>query len=235
MNQPLHHFMYYRILLCCLLLGFPARNSISAQESELLKPWVIPETDEHGPILFGILLPPSYEDHSQAFPVIYYMHGMNQYYLAPRAQWIASFFIEQFTEEQFPECIMVFIDGGEGWWMDHYDGDPMLETEIVNYLIPHVDQNFRTLPSKRLTMGYSMGGNGAVFFYTKHPELFSAAISLDGGIVTYDDYLYRTGGRADIISDEDYFFEYGSPYGWVKRNREALINKADTSILLTAG
>ena len=119
--------------------------------------------------------------------------------------------------------------------MDHFDGDPMLETEIVNYLIPLIDNKYRTIPSKRLIMGYSMGGNGAAFFYTKHPELFAAAISLDGGIVSYEDYLYRTGGRPEIISDEDYFLEYGSPYGWIKRNRKALIEKPDTSILLTAG
>ena len=130
---------------------------------------------------------------------------------------------------------MVFMDGGEGYWMDHCDGSPLLETDIVNYLIPYMDNNYRTLPSRRLIMGYSMGGNGAVFFYTKHPDLFAASISLDGGIVTYEDYLYRTGGRPEIISDKDYFLEYGSPYGWAGRNRLALIEKQDTSILLTAG
>ncbi len=130
---------------------------------------------------------------------------------------------------------MVFIDGGEGYWMNHYDGSPMLETEIVDYLIPYIDKNYRTIPSKRLIMGYSMGGNGAAFLYMKYPELFAAAASLDGGIVTYEDYLYRTGGRPEIISDKDYFLEYGSPYGWVKKNRKAISAKPDTSILLTAG
>ncbi len=226
---------YFRIIFCYLFLGLVYTNSICAQEPDLLERCVIPATDEHVEINFGILMPPSYENNPKSYPVIYYLHGMNRYYAGPRAQWIASFFDKQFAKGQLPEFIMVFIDGGEGWWMDHYDGDPMLETEIVNYLIPHMDQNYRTLPSKRLTMGYSIGGNGAVFFYTKHPELFAATISLDGGIITYDDLLNRMGERPEIISDEDYFFEYGSPYGWVKRNREALIDKPDTSILLTAG
>ena len=222
-------------LFSFLALGLVYTASLCAQEPDLIKQSVIPSTDEHGTIRFGVMVPPSFESDARSFPVIYYLHGMNQYYLATRAQWIASFFIEQFTTGQLPECIMVFIDGGEGYWMNHYDGDPMLETEKVNYLIPHMDKNYPTIPSLRLIMGHSMGGNGAAFFYTKHPELFAAAISLDGGIVTYEDYLYRTGGRPDIISDEDYFFEYGSPYGWVKRNRKALIEKPDTSILLTAG
>lgn len=226
---------YYTKTICCLALGFAFMNSTGAQDSDLLKQCIIPATDDHDTIKFGMLVPPSYDNNPGAYPVIYYLHGMNRYYLGPRAQWIASFFQKQFSEGQLPECVMVFIDGGEGWWCNHYDGDPMLETEIVNYLIPHVDQTHRTDPSRRMIMGYSMGGNGAIFFYAKHPELFVAAASLDGGIVTYEDYLNRTGGRPDIISDKDYFLAYGSPYGWVKRNREALMAKADTSILLTAG
>jgi len=226
---------YIATLLCCLLAGMMHMHSICAQESDILKECTIPKTIENGAINFGISVPPSYENSPGSYPVIYYLHGRNQYYLAPRAQWIASFFNKQFNEGHLPECIMVFIDGGEGYWMDHYDGDPMLETEIVNYLIPHLDKNYHTIPSKRLIMGYSLGGNGAAFLYTKHPELFAAVISLDGGIITYEDYLYRTGGRPDIISDEDYFYEFGSPYGWVERNRKALMEKQDTSILLTAG
>ena len=225
----------FTTLLFFLLAGMMQMKSICAQESDILEECTIPATDEHGAINFGILVPPSYESDSRSYPVIYYLHGGNRYYLGPRAQWIASFFDKQFKEAQLSEFIMVFIDGGEGYWMDHYDGAPLLETEIVNYLIPEMDKNYRTNPLKRLTMGYSLGGNGAMYFYTKHPELFAAAISLDGGIIRYEDYLSRTGGRPDIISDSDYFYEYGSPYEWVKRNHKALIEKPDTSILLTAG
>lgn len=227
--------MRYLKILFCLLSGFTCLHTIQAQESDIFQECVIPATDEHGSINFGVTAPPSYESTTSSYPVIYYLHGMNRYYLGPRAQGIASFFKEQFTEEQVPECILVFIDGGEGYWMDHCDGSPLLETEIVHFLIPYLDKNYRTIQSKRLIMGYSMGGNGAAFLYTKHPELFAAAASLDGGIVSYEDYLYRTGGRPEVVRDKDYFLEYGSPYGWVKKNRNALTAKQDTSILLTAG
>lgn len=226
---------FYSKLFSFLALGLVCTVSLCAQESDLIKQIVIPATDEHSTIRYGVMAPPSYENNSRSYPVIYYMHGMNRDYAGPRAHWIASFFNKQFKEGQLPEFIMVFIDGGEGYWMDHYDGAPLLETEIVNYLIPEMDKNYRTNPSKRLTMGYSLGGNGAMYFYTKHPELFAAAISLDGGIIRYEDFLSRTGGRPEIISDSDYFYEYGSPYEWVKRNCKALIEKPDTSILLTAG
>jgi hypothetical protein len=223
-----------RILLTYLIFGLVSANSVQAQEPELINPYVIPTTEDHDSLRFAVVIPPSYENSSRSYPVIYYMHGMNRYYAGPRAQWIASFFNKQFEEQLLPEFIMVFIDGGEGYWMDHVDGEPLLETAIMKFLIPHMDANYRTDPSKRLTMGYSLGGNGSVFFYARHPDMFTAAISLDGGIITYEDWLSRTGGRTDIISNADYFYEYGSPYEWVKRNRESLLEKPDTSIFLSA-
>lgn len=225
----------HRLLFCCLILGLVSGSFTWAQEPGQIQEIEIPETAEHGTIHFGIVLPPSYGNSTGAYPVIFYLHGLNRYYLGPRAQWIASFFTGQFNEGNLPECITIFLDGEEGYWCDHYDGDPLIETELINFLIPFLDKHYRTNTSKRLIMGYSMGGNGAVFFYSKYPELFAASASLDGGIVSYEDYLYRTGGRPEIISDEAYFLEYGSPYGWVKRNNKALREKPDTSILLTAG
>lgn len=226
---------YLKTYGSCLLLGFSMLCPTLAQESDPLKLVVIPSTDYHGKINFGIVLPPSSEKETDPLPVIYYLHGMNNYYAGPRAQWIASFFLKQMTEGQLAEFILVFVDGQDGFWCDHSDGDPMLETDLVKYLIPYLDKHYPTNPAKRLIMGFSAGGNGAVSFYAKHPELFAAVISLDGGIITYEDFVYRIGERPGIISDASYFYEYGSPYEWVKRNRHALLEKADTSILLTAG
>ena len=221
-------------LVGLLVWGFLWFAPLHAQESSLIQPFSIPVQEGNDSIRFGVVLPPSYAETDHPYPVIYYMHGANRYYVGPRAQWIASYFNEKFTGGLLPEFILVFIDGGEGYWMNHYDGDPQLETAIVNDLIPFMDSNYRTDRARRVTMGYSLGGNGAIFFFTKHPELFAAGVSLDGGIVTYEDYLVRTGGRPEIISDEDYFNEFGSPYGWVNRNREALIAKQDTCIFLSA-
>lgn len=226
---------YFTFYFICLFHGLTITNTTLAQEADLVKQCVIPKTNEHGPINFGILVPPSIENGTESFPVIYYLHGMNRYYAGPRAQWIASFFLEQMAEGQLPDCIMVFIDGENGFWCNHHDGDPLIETELVEYLVPYLDKNYPTNPLKRLIMGYSAGGGGAVSFYAKHPDLFAAVISLDGGIITYEDFLYRVGERPDIIGDASYYYEYCSPYEWVKRNHNALIEKPDTSILLTAG
>ncbi len=217
------------------LIGFFfLTGALHAQNTSLITPVEIQANEQHETIRFGVMLPPSYTLTDRTYPVVYYMHGANRYYLSSRAEQIASIFTEKFTTARLPEFIMVFIDGGEGYWMDHFDGALLLETDIVETLIPYMDRTYRTDPDRRLTMGYSMGGNGAVFFYTKHPELFAATASLDGGIVTYEDYIARTGGRPEIIPDVAYFLENGSPYGWVERNRDALQAKQDTSIFLSA-
>jgi enterochelin esterase-like enzyme len=209
-------------------------TSLFAQQNDLIHPCVIPETQEHGPIGFGVMLPPSYENHALNFPVIYYLHGLNQNYLSERAKWIASFFHTQMTGGKLPECILVFPDGVDGFWCDHRDGNPLLETEAVNYLIPFLDSNYNTDHSKRLLMGFSAGGVGAVLFYVKHPGIFSAAVSLDGALMNWEDFLSFQGEKPDIFGSADYYYEYGSPNLWVERNRRLLIEKSDTSIFLSA-
>jgi enterochelin esterase-like enzyme len=224
--------MKYFNLIIYFVLGLLSSQMTRAQESEPIQLGVIPANDEQDLIHFGILLPPSYEKVEGSYPVIYYLHGMNQYYASPRAQWMASFFMDQFKEGDLPEFIMVFVDGGEGFWCDHFDGNPLVETELMNYLIPYVDKEYSTDTSRRLIMGWSAGGAGALTFYTKHPEEFTAVISLDGILLTWEDFQHRIGERPQIISDSAYFYTFGSPYEWVKTNASALLEKKDTSLFL---
>lgn len=186
-----------KLLICCLLLGLVLTDTICAQESALLHKDTIPATEQYGSINYAILLPPSYENSAGPYPVIYYLHGLNRHYAGPRAQWIAAFFNKQFIEKQLPEFIMVFLDGGEGFWCDHADV--------------------------------------AVSIYARHPELFAATISLDGPLITWEDFLYFQGDQPDVFGTAEYYYEYGSPNKWMKQNRKALLAKPDTSIFLTAG
>lgn len=226
--------MIFSTLARCLALGLFWASSLCAQDPGFVKKDSVLSTKEHGTIRFVVALPPSYENQTRSYPVIYYLHGLNQDYLSPRVQWIASFFGNQFSEGQLEEFILVFVDGKDGFWCDHADGDPLLETELVKYLVPFVDENYRSDPSRRLIMGYSAGGNGAVFFYAKHPDLFIAALSLDGALMTWEEFRSFQGEKPDIIGTADYYYEYASPNKWVERNREILTEKPDTSLFISA-
>ena len=88
--------MKYVYVLTYLVLGLVSSQMARGQESEPIQLGEIPATDEYDLIHYGIMLPPSYGKVEGSYPVIYYLHGMTQYYASSRAQWMASFFMDQF-------------------------------------------------------------------------------------------------------------------------------------------
>ena len=64
---------------------------------------------------------------------------------------------------------------------------------VIEEIIPYVDSVYRTKPDRkhRKLIGYSAGGRGVMSFLMKYPELFSAAVSLDGAFRSYQDYIGR--------------------------------------------
>lgn len=64
--------------------------------------------------------------------------------------------------------------GGSGWTM---------EKEILNYVIPYVEKDFRVIKDKdhRAVFGYSMGGGHSTSIGLGHPEVFSYVGGFSGG------------------------------------------------------
>jgi len=58
-----------------------------------------------------------------------------------------------------------------------------MDKEIVDYLIPLVEKEYRVIANKnaRAIMGYSMGGGHATSIGFGHPELFSVVGGMSGG------------------------------------------------------
>ena len=221
-------------LVAFLVFELLCSITLSAQDQILIRQSVIPETSEHHAIHFGVMLPPSYQTKDKYYPVIYYLHGLNGHYSDWKAQIVAEFFAGLFKEGEIQEFILVFPDGGEGFWGDHYDREPLLEKEIVDFLIPYIDQLYPVNADKRLIMGWSAGGAGAMAIFSKHPKLFKAIISLDGSITTWEEFMYFQGEKPDIANNSDYFYENFSPSKWVVRNKNIIKEKQDTAIFLSA-
>ena len=209
-------------------------TTLLAQDQTLIRHCVIPETSEHDTIEFGLMLPPSYKNNDQSYPVIYYLHGLNGSYSDWKAQRVAEFFSRHSLDGDIPECILIFPDGEEGFWCDHYDGDPLLEKEIIEFLIPFITQNYSVDTTKRLIMGWSAGGFGAMYFFAKHPELFKAVISLDGPIISWEEFVSFQGEKPQIINNSEYYYKFASPNEWIVRNKNIVREKPDTSIFLAA-
>lgn len=220
-------------LVFYLVFELFCHSNLFAQDHDLIMNGQIPETNEHNEIRFGILLPPSYNN-EKIYPVIYYLHGLNGSYSGRQEQNTAEFFKTHSSNGDIPECIIVFPDGKEGFWCDHFDKNPLLEKEIFEFLIPFINQNYSVDTTKNLIMGWSSGGVGAMYFFAKHPELFKAVISLDGAIISWEEFVSFQGVKTQIIHNSEYYYEFASPNKWIVRNKNMVIEKSDTSIFLVA-
>lgn len=207
---------------------------ILAQDNSLIKQHFISETIEQDRIEYGIMLPPSYKNNGQSYPVIYHLHGLTGHYSDWTSESVAEFYNGLFLNGTIPECILVFPDGEEGFWCNHYDGDPLLDKELVEYLIPFVDSHYSVDTDKRLIMGWSAGGAGALTIFSKYPGLFKASISLDGSIMSWEEFQSFQGTQPDIVNNSDYYYQNGSPNEWVVTNTSIITEKQDTAFFLAA-
>jgi pimeloyl-ACP methyl ester carboxylesterase len=138
--------------------------------------------DEERPIL--VSLPRGYERSSGGYPVIYLLDGQaNFHHTTATVELLAR-------SGRIPESIVIGIastirprdftaiaagqgppSGGAGRFL------AFLETE----LIPHIEQNYRTLPHRTL-VGHHTGGLLALHAMISHPDLFQAYIAISPAI-----------------------------------------------------
>jgi endo-1,4-beta-xylanase len=135
---------------------------------------------------YNIFLPDGYAANpQQRYPVIYYVHGRG----GTENDNMGSFNLlaDAIKEGKVPPVIYVHAMGGRNsGYVDAPDGSVMGETAIIKELIPHVDQAYRTVAAKggRAIQGFSMGGQGALLFAFKFPELFSSVIGYGAGLAS---------------------------------------------------
>jgi enterochelin esterase-like enzyme len=139
---------------------------------------------------FYVYFPPGYQDGSQRYPVVYWLHGLagNE----SSGVFIANFLHEAILAGDLPPMMMVFGTDGANARSRYKDVRNLFgETVIIDELIPYIDKNYRTIADRRARAieGFSYGGLGAMFFASKHPDLFCSAVSTGGALddrETYD-------------------------------------------------
>ncbi|GAB1511578.1 alpha/beta hydrolase [Actinophytocola sp. KF-1] len=136
--------------------------------------------DEH---VVMVTLPAGYSGGAERYPVLYTLHGHQDY---PNTQ--ANLRIAEQATEGVPLITVQPNGGGRGWYSNWVRpgslGPQNWETFHLDQLIPFVDANLRTVAARegRAISGHSMGGFGA-FHYAEHrPELFSYVGSFSGGL-----------------------------------------------------
>ncbi|RMF08651.1 MAG: esterase family protein [Candidatus Neomarinimicrobiota bacterium] len=120
------------------------------------------------------------ENSGGPFPVVYLLHGYSGSY----QDWNRK--ADLAAESDRYGVILVCPEGGyNSWYLDSpVDPTSQYESWIVKDLIPWVDHQYSTRGNReyRAITGLSMGGHGALYLAIRHPDLFSAAGSMSGGV-----------------------------------------------------
>jgi S-formylglutathione hydrolase FrmB len=137
-----------------------------------------------------VVLPAGYRSHpGRRYPVLYLLHGASGDYRDWTRADAGQGDAERLTAGL--PLIVVMPDGGRGgfytdWFNNGQGGRPRWESWHIGELMPFVDRRYRTRAKRagRAIAGLSMGGFGALSYAARHPDRFSAALSLSGAVDT---------------------------------------------------
>jgi hypothetical protein len=131
-----------------------------------------------------ICLPAGYAESSQRYPVIYFLPTPFENYRSPFNQHGAQALFDRAIEARaIHPFIFVAVDMTTPLGSSWYVNSPVTgnwEDFMVQELVPYMDANFRTLPTRdsRGIAGDFMGGYGAIRFGMRHPDVFGSVYAL---------------------------------------------------------
>ena len=128
---------------------------------------------------YCIYLPDGYETDRKRYPVHYHLHGWTDHE-SSHIKTMEPIYRGRDVITVFPNNSPVIEDREE----------LPVEEMVIRELIPLIDENFRTVPTRegRTLSGFSMGGGMAFCWAVKYPELFSAVTAYAG---TYHHYFHK--------------------------------------------
>lgn len=125
-----------------------------------------------------VYLPPGYATSGLRYPVVHVLHGGG----GDQADWVTFGDIRGVLDRAYAAdpsraVIAVMPDGRSGQWYDYENGRFLIETYVLDHLLPYVDGHFRTIADRtgRAVVGLSNGGYGAIHLAGKRPDFFVAA------------------------------------------------------------
>lgn len=171
-----------KILLISLvsLLSFP----IYAAKVDTLD---VPSAAMNRTLRTAVVLPDRYHKRKKqkaalSFPVLYLLHGGSGSFRDWLTKTPDKTLLQRLADEY--NVIIVTPDGDP---TSYYFDSPLIktsqfETFIANELIQKIDDTYRTVRDRkgRVIAGLSMGGHGAMFISSRHPDLYAAAGSMSG-------------------------------------------------------
>lgn len=173
------------LLLTCTV--FPAPRQLRILESLSMYSEILGRE-----VKFSLCLPEKYYMEKTAYPVVYLLHGLGD----DETSWLEygriSQVADRLTEErEIGPMIFVMPQGFRCYYSNDFDGKFRYQDMLIEELIPYIDKHYRTIPDRqqRATIGYSMGGFGALILPLKHPEAFQTCVAMSISVRTDAQYM----------------------------------------------
>jgi len=132
-----------------------------------------------------VYLPAGYEGSSKHYPVIYFLPNPfeSSYRFVFEQRDAQGLFDQATTAGVIEKFILVSVDMdtplGSSWYVNS-PATGNWEDFMVEELVPYIDANFRTLPTRdsRGIAGEFIGGYGAIRFGMRHPDIFGSVYAM---------------------------------------------------------
>jgi len=141
---------------------------------------------------YSVVLPLDYYSSNKTYPVVYLLHGLGD----NESSWLEYGRIAQIGDaavaaKEIVPMIFVMPQGFRNYYVNDYAGTFLYEDMFVKELVPFIDKAYRTIPDNlhRATMGYSMGGFGALILPVRHMDVFSVSVPLSISVRTDAQYM----------------------------------------------
>ena len=146
----------------------------------------VPSASMNRTLRAAVVLPDAYTKSSKrqqrAFPVLYLLHGGSGTFRDWLTKTPDRTLLHRLADQY--NLIIVTPDGDP---TSYYFDSPLVktsqfETFIAKELIDKIDNTYRTVRDRkgRIIAGLSMGGHGAMYISSRHPDLYAAAGSMSG-------------------------------------------------------
>lgn len=143
-------------------------------------------------VKYSIVLPEDYYTSNNRYPVVYLLHGLGD----NESSWLEYGQVSQVVDPAVKKraiipMIYVMPEGYRNYYVNDYAGKFMYEDMFIKELVPFIDKQYRTVADKnhRATLGYSMGGFGALVLPLRNPDVFTVSVPLSISVRTDAQYM----------------------------------------------
>ena len=128
---------------------------------------------------YSIYFPPSYGKGKEEYPVVYFLHGLNNdqtSWTVDRYGSLQATFETMIAAKEVPEFLFVCPRGDSSFYTNYINNGLRYEDYVTMDLVKHVESTYRARKDRnnRAIAGTSMGGYGALKAAFRHPDLYAS-------------------------------------------------------------